>query len=97
MSIGLRVETSDGSLVTSAVGSSDDVVTLVQLSLDDELARLLQQHALQDRLAPVTQMPARDGACRLLHQLVRRGLSEPALPAAAALIVALDMAAGERS
>jgi hypothetical protein len=97
MSKGLRVEMSDRPLVTSDSGSSDDAVALVQLSLDDELVRLLQQPALQDRLAPVTRMPARDGACRLLRMLVRRGLPEPALPAAAALIVALDVVAGERS
>jgi hypothetical protein len=80
--------------MTSDGGSSDGDGAFRQLSLDDELARLLQQHALQDRPAPVA--PARDGACRLLRQLVRRGLPEPALPAAAALVVALDVAAGER-
>jgi hypothetical protein len=66
-----------------------------QLSLDDELVRLLEQHALQHRLASPEQVTVRDGAARLLRQLVRRGLPEAALPAAAALIIALDGAAGE--
>jgi hypothetical protein len=66
-----------------------------QLTLDDELGRLLEQRALRDRLASGRDAPARDGACRLLRRLVQRGLSEPALPVAAALVVALDAAAGE--
>jgi hypothetical protein len=69
----------------------------VQLTLDDELARVLQQAALRDRPAPAPRPSARDGALRLLRQLVRCGLPEPALPAAAALVIALDTAAGERS
>jgi hypothetical protein len=67
-----------------------------QLSLDDELARMLEPGALQDWLAVPQQAP-RDGAHRLLRRLVQRGLSEPALPAAAALVVVLDAAAGVHS
>jgi hypothetical protein len=58
-----------------------------QLTLDDELARLLEQHALRDRLISSHGAAPMDGACRLLKQLVRRGLSESALPTAAALIL----------
>jgi hypothetical protein len=77
-----------------------------QLSLDDELLRLLQQHAPRDRIrersrsrepAPAPRAPVTDGALRLLRQLVRRGLPAPAVPVAAALVLALDAAAGERS
>jgi hypothetical protein len=65
-----------------------------QLSLDDELGQLLEQTALQNRPASSRGTPAGDGAKRLLKRLVRRGLSEAALPAAAALVLALDAAAG---
>jgi hypothetical protein len=67
-----------------------------QLTLDDELVRLIEQRALQDRLTSTSDLPARDGACRLLRRLVQRGLSEPAVPAAAALVLALDRNVGER-
>jgi hypothetical protein len=66
-----------------------------QLSLDDEIAWQLEREAFRDRLQSPQQAP-RQGACRLLRRLVQRGLSEPALPAAAALVIALDAAAGER-
>lgn len=38
----------------------------------------------------------RSGAARLLRELVRRGLPEAALPAAAALVIELDSAAERR-
>jgi hypothetical protein len=78
-----------GEEVTRAFGRSG------QLSLDDELVLVLEQRAQRDRLASAKGAPAGDGARRLLRRLVQRGLSERALPVAAALVLALDSAVGE--
>jgi hypothetical protein len=60
-----------------------------QLSLLDDPKVLMA--ALRD----YRRMPIGDGAARLLRRLVRLGLSEDALPAAAALCLALDEPHGE--